>query len=67
MTERNMDWVLNCINSCTNNEQLNCCEILIALYKFRLAKDQTDERVIYKHESALFEAYINKKSLLEVI
>lgn len=67
MTERNMDWVLNCINSCTNNEQLNCCEILIALYKFKLAKDQTDERVIYKHESALLEAYINKKSLLEVI
>jgi len=67
MTERNMDWVLNCINSCANNEQLNCCEILIALYKFRLAKDQTDERVIYKHESALLEAYINKKSLLEVI
>ena len=67
MTERNMDWVLNCINSCTNNEQLNCCEILIALYKFKLAKDQTDERVIYKQESALLEAYINKKSLLEVI
>ena len=67
MTERNMDWVLNCINSCTNNEQLNCCAILIALYKFKLAKDQTDERVIYKHESALLEAYINKKSLLEVI
>lgn len=67
MTERNMDWVLNCINSCTNNEQLNCCEILIALYKFKLAKDQTDERLIYKHESALIEAYINKKTLLEVI
>lgn len=67
MTERNMDWVLNCINSCTNNEQLNCCEILIALYKFKLAKDQADERVIYKQESALLEAYINKKSLLEVI
>lgn len=67
MTERNMDWVLNCINSCTNNEQLNCCEILIALYKFKLAKDQTDERLIYKQESALIEAYINKKTLLQVI
>lgn len=67
MNERNLDWVLNCINSCTNNEQLNCCEILIALYKFKLAKDQTDERVIYKHESALMEAYINKRSLIEVI
>jgi hypothetical protein len=65
--ERNIDWVLNCINSCTNNEQLNCCEVLIALYKFKLAKDQTDERLIYHHESALMEAYINKRALIEVI
>ena len=62
-----MDWVLNCINSCTNNEQLNCCEVLIALYKFKLAKDQTDERLIYQHESALMEAYINKRALIQVI
>lgn len=67
MNERNLDWVLNCINSCTNNEQLNCCEILIALYKFRLTKDSSDERVIYNQESTLLEAYINKKALLEVI
>lgn len=67
MNERNMDWVLNCINSCTNNEQLSCCEILIALYKYKLVKDKTDERLIYKQESDLLEAFINKQSLLEVI
>ena len=67
MNERNIDWVLNCINSCTNNQQLDCCEVLIALYKFKLAKYQTDERIIYKHESELMEAYINKRSLIEVI
>lgn len=67
MNERNIDWVLNCINSCTNNQQLDCCEVLIALYKFKLAKDQTDERLIYKQESALMEAYINKRALLEII
>jgi hypothetical protein len=67
MNERNIDWVLNCINSCTNNQQLDCCEILIALYKFKLAKDQTDERVIHNHENTLMEAYINKKALIEVI
>jgi hypothetical protein len=67
MTERNLDWVLNCINSCTNNHQLDCCEVLIALYKFKLTKDRTDERLIYNQESALLEAYINKKSLLEII
>lgn len=67
MNERNIDWVLTCINSCTNNQQLDCCEVLIALYKFKLAKDQTDEILIYKHESELMEAYINKRSLIEVI
>jgi hypothetical protein len=67
MNERNLDWVLNCINSCTNNEQLNCCEVLIALYKFKLTKDNTDERLIYNQESALMEAYINKRALLEII
>ena len=67
MSERNLDWVLNCINSCTNNEQLNCCEVLIALYRFKLTKDQTDERLIYKQESSLLETYINKRALIEII
>jgi len=67
MNERNLDWVLSCINSCTNNQQLDCCEVLIALYKFKLVKDNTDERVIYRQENDLLEAYINKKALLEVI
>jgi hypothetical protein len=67
MNERNLDWVLNCINSCTNNQQLDCCEVLIALYKFKLTKDGTDERMIYKHENDLLEAYINKKALIEII
>lgn len=67
MNERNLDWVLNCINSCTNNNQLDCCEVLIALYKFKLTKDNTDERLIYNQESALMEAYINKRALLEII
>ena len=65
MNERNLDWVLSCINSCTNNQQLDCCEV--ALYKFKLVKDNTDERVIYRQENDLLEAYINKKALLEVI
>jgi hypothetical protein len=67
MNERNLDWVLNCINSCTNNEQLNCCEVLIALYKFKLAKDQTDEKLIYQQEGILMEAYVNKIALIEVV
>ena len=67
MNERNVDWVLSCINSCTNNEQLNCCEVLIALFKFRLAKDGTSDIEVYNNESLLLEAYINKRALLEII
>ena len=67
MNERNVDWVLNCINSCTNNQQLDCCEVLIGLFKFRLAKDGTSDTEIYHNESMLMEAYINKRALLEII
>lgn len=67
MNERNTDWVLNCINSCTNNQQLDCCEVLIGLFKFRLTKDGTTDAEIYKNESLLTEAYINKRALLEII
>ena len=42
--QRNVEWILNCINSCTNNEQLDCCEVLIGLFRFRLMKDNTDEK-----------------------
>lgn len=67
MNERNVEWVLNCINSCTNNQQLDCCEVLIGLFKFRLAKDGTSDNEIYQNESMLMEAYINKRALLEII
>ena len=42
--QRNVEWIINCINSCTNNEQLDCCEVLIGLFRFRLMKDNTDEK-----------------------
>jgi hypothetical protein len=67
MNERNVEWVLDCINSCTNNDQLNCCEVLIGLYKFRLTKDGTSDLELYNNESLLLEAYINKRALLEII
>lgn len=67
MNVRNVEWVLDCINSCTNNDQLDCCEVLIGLFKFRLTKDGTTDAEIYKNESLLLEAYINKRALLEII
>lgn len=64
MNEQNKLWVINCINSCTNLEQLKTCEIIIGLFKFRLLKDGVTEQEAYKIESDLLQAYINKEALL---
>lgn len=67
MNEQNKIWVINCINSCINLEQLKTCEIIIGLFKFRLLKDGTNEQEAYKIESDLLEAYINKEALLCIL
>lgn len=67
MNERNVDWVLTCINSCTNNQQLDCCEVLIGLFTFRLAKCGASDIEIYKNQNMIMEAYINKRALLQII
>jgi len=66
MENSNAQWVINCINSCTNLDQLKVCEILIALFKFRLAKDGISEKDIYDFESELLENYLNKESVLQI-
>ena len=65
--QRNVEWILNCIASCTNNEQLDCCEVLIGLFRFRLMKDNTDERDMHEIESEIIESFINKRAFLEII
>jgi hypothetical protein len=65
--QRNVEWIINCINSCTNNEQLDCCEVLIGLFRFRLMKDNTDERDMHEIESEIIESFINKRAFLEII
>ena len=64
MNEQNKKWVINCINSCTNTDQLKTCEILIGLFKFRLMKDGATEQEAYQMESDLLEAYITKEALI---
>ena len=67
MNKENIQWVINCINSCTNLEQLKTCEILIGLFKFKLLKDGSSESEAYQIESELLSAYIDKEALLVVI
>ena len=42
--QENKQWVINCINSCTNLDQLKICETIISLFKFRLMKDGATEQ-----------------------
>jgi hypothetical protein len=65
--KRNVEWILNCINSCTNNEQLDCCEVLIGLFRFRLMKDNTDEKEMHEIECEIIESFVNKRAFLEII
>ena len=65
--KRNVEWIINCINSCTNNEQLDCCEVLIGLFRFRLIKDKTDEKDIHEIECEIIEKFVNKRAFLEII
>ena len=60
----NLEWVINCINSCVNMEQLKTCEVIIGLYKFRLDKDGMTETEIYAEESQLLSAYLDKEAML---
>ena len=65
--QRNVKWILNCINSCTNNEQLDCCEVLIGLFRFRLIKDSTDETEMHDMECQIIGPFVNKRAFLEII
>lgn len=67
MNRENIQWVINCINSCTNLEQLGTCEILIGLFKFKLLKDGSSESDTYQIESELLEHYIAKQAMLVII
>lgn len=67
MNRDNIQWVINCINSCTNLEQLDTCQILMGLFKFKLLKDGSTQSEAYQIENELLEHYIAKQSLLIII
>ena len=65
--DSNLQWVMNCINSCENMDQLQTCKILIKLYKWDLVnKTGLTELQISQNESALLDAYINKENQLHI-
>jgi len=47
-------------------EQLKTCEIIIALFKFRLLKDGISEKDAYLIESDILETYVSKEAMLTI-
>jgi hypothetical protein len=58
-----LNWIKGCMTTCTDIEQLKNCEVLIAMFVFRLRKEDCPDYLIRESESDLLEFYISKESL----
>lgn len=61
-----LNWIKGCMNTCTYIEQLKNCEVLIAMFIFRLNKEGCPANLIREAESELLEFYIAKESLFVI-
>lgn len=57
-----LNWIKRCMTTCTDIEQLQNCEVLIAMFVFSLKKDNCPENLVRQTESELLEHYIAKES-----
>ena len=64
MEQENIKWVINCINSCTNKEQLEICNKMIELLISGMIKKGTTPTDAKQVEDMLLEIFLNKNSIL---
>jgi len=58
-----LNWIKGCMATCNDIEQLKNCEVLIAMFIFRLKKENCPDLLAREAESELLEFYIAKESL----
>jgi len=58
-----LNWIKGCMNTCNDIEQLKNCEVLIAMFVFRLRKEDCPANLIRETENELLEFYVAKESL----
>lgn len=57
-----LNWIKVCMNSCTDIEQLQNCEVLVGMFIFSLKKDNYPDNLVRQTENELLEHYIGKES-----
>lgn len=64
--ENHKEWIVRAIASCTTNEQLDCCKLLITLFVLQMRKVGVDILVIRLNEDNLWEKYLTKEATISI-
>lgn len=64
--ENHKEWIARAIASCTTNEQLDCCKLLITLFVLQMRKVGVDILVIRLNEDNLWEKYLSKEATISI-
>lgn len=64
--ENHKEWIVRAIGSCTTNEQLDCCKLLITLFVLHMRKVGVDILVIRLNEDNLWEKYLTKEATISI-
>lgn len=62
--DNHRDWIARAIASCTTNEQLECCKVMITLFIMQMRKVGVDILVLRLNEDNLWEKYLSKEATI---
>ena len=64
--ENHKEWIARAIVSCTTNEQLECCKVMITLFVLQMSKVNMEITTIRLIEDNLLEKYLSKEAIISV-
>jgi len=64
--QNHKDWIARAIASCTTNEQLECCKVMITLFVMQMRKVGVDTLVVRLNEDNLWEQYLTKEATISI-
>jgi len=64
--DNHKDWIARAIASCTTNEQLECCKVMITLFVMQMRKVGVDILVVRLNEDNLWEKYLTKEAIISI-
>lgn len=64
--ENHKEWIARAIASCTTNEQLECCKVMITLFVLQMSKVGIDILAIRLIEDNLLDKYLSKEATIYI-